>query len=490
MREQKKINVTLLLGWGVIIAILLLAYLLELFKGQRTLFYFIVFVIIGVVPYVVAHLFFKRDPEDRKIKYITAYGYIIFYLYVLLTGDTVLVFTYILPMTSLLMLCNDVKLLWGFSSLALLGNLISIVYHVLVLKMTTNDDIANYEIQIAATLLCMALTIIATRVSSQINQHKISNLKENEENQKRILNAIIGATDQMTTRTTQIKQNMDMIMDSAVSTKESMKEVAASSLQTAESIQEQMTRTSEIQEYLDSAVKLSGDIMELTNKAEVAVNDGIDNMSALDQGAVITRENSLTVSEKAVQLQERTEQAIDIISIIHGIANQTNLLALNASIEAARAGDAGRGFAVVAEEINQLSQQTKDATEKIRSIISELSEEAVAVSSAIDEMKNISEQQNEMILQAGEAFRHVKNTVTNVTECAKVQEKQMTDINEANAKIVESIQTISAISEEVTAGTQQTLDITEKNQDAVVKVNDAVHSLKMNMDELTHQTNK
>ena len=490
MREQKKINVTLLLGWGVILAILLLAYLLELLKGQRTIFYFIIFILIGIAPYVVAHFFYGRDQEDSRIKYITAYGYIIFYLYVLLTGDTVLVYTYILPMTSLLMLCNDVKLLWGFSICALLGNIISIAYHVLSLKMTTNDDIADYEIQIASILMCMALTIVATRVSAQINKHKIMNLKDKEESQENILKAIIGATDQMTVRTTQITQSMDVIMESAVGTKESMREVAASSLQTAESIQEQMTRTSEIQEYLDSAVKLSADIMELTNKAEQAVDNGIENMGALDQGAVITRENSVTVSEKAIQLQERTEQAIDIISIIHGIANQTNLLALNASIEAARAGDAGRGFAVVAEEINQLSSQTKDATEKIRSIISELREEAMEVSNAIEEMKSISEQQNDMILQAGEAFRNVKMSVGDVTECAKVQEKQMTDINEANAKIVESIQTISAISEEVTAGTQQTLDITEKNQDVVSEVNEAVHSLQMNMDELTRQTKK
>lgn len=49
---------------------------------------------------------------------------------------------------------------------------------------------------------------------------------------------------------------------------------------------------------------------------------------------------------------------------------------MNASIEAARAGEAGKGFAVVAEEIRQLSEQTKDATNRITDIIQDLNEDA------------------------------------------------------------------------------------------------------------------
>ncbi len=484
MNEKRKINKSLLIGWGVLIAVLILAYTLELAKGERTLLYFLIFIAIGVVPYVVAQIWYRADQESNKVMYIAAYGYAGFYLFVLLTGDTPMVFSYILPMLSLLMLCNNLKLLIGFACASVGGNIISVIYNVAVLKKMSSDDVANYEIQIAAILLCMILTIVGTKVSTDINNYKLEAIRDKEEKQAAILRTIQGATANINTRTYEITGNMGQITDSAVTTTFSMQEVAASSAQTADSIQEQLARTSDIQEYIESAVKLSADILELSQKTSEAVKNGMANMDELDEGANITKENSEIVSEKANKLQERTAQAIDIISIIHGIANQTNLLALNASIEAARAGDAGRGFAVVAEEINGLSNQTKDATENIRMLIGELKEEASSVAEAIERMNEISQKQNEMIKEAGANFNVIKETVETVADRASVQEKQMTDINEANAKIVESIHTISAISEEVTAGSQQTLDITEKNKVITEEVNGAVQALKAEMEEL------
>lgn len=485
MNEKLKVNKTLLVGWGTVVLVLLLAYTLEFVKGERTLGYFIVFILFGGIPYLIAQLMYRSDKESAAMKYVVAYGYVAFYLFVLLTGDTVMVFTYVLPILSLLMLCNEVKLLVGFATASVVGNIISIAYHVLVDKRTSADDIADYEIQIAATLLCMVLTIVATKVSSDINRYKLQKIKEREEKQQEMLEAIQSVTKNINIHTHEITGSMGQITESAVTTTSSMQEVASSSAQTADSIQEQLTRTSEIQEHIESAVALAASILELSQQTTDSVSAGITNMEKLDAGAVTTRENSMIVSEKAEKLQERTAQAIDIISIIHGIANQTNLLALNASIEAARAGDAGRGFAVVADEINGLANQTKEATENIRVLIDELRGEVSSVAEAIAEMTQISQHQNETIAEVGKSFNDIRETVETVSERAKVQESQMTEINDANARIVESIHTISAISEEVTAGSQQTLDVTEKNRDVTEEVNNAIQALKSEMEQLS-----
>jgi methyl-accepting chemotaxis protein len=72
---------------------------------------------------------------------------------------------------------------------------------------------------------------------------------------------------------------------------------------------------------------------------------------------------------KADQSTQRLDTAAKsmggIVDAISEITGQINLLALNATIESARAGEAGKGFAVVANEVKNLANQARRATEQI-----------------------------------------------------------------------------------------------------------------------------
>ena len=74
------------------------------------------------------------------------------------------------------------------------------------------------------------------------------------------------------------------------------------------------------------------------------------------------------------EIRSVTKEIEQVLTSINKVANTTNLLGLNASIEAARLGSDGRGFMVVAKEIQKLSETTKSTTMHINTLNSKISE--------------------------------------------------------------------------------------------------------------------
>lgn len=76
--------------------------------------------------------------------------------------------------------------------------------------------------------------------------------------------------------------------------------------------------------------------------------------------------------ENFSSLMGQMQEIHNVVQTITSISEQTNLLALNASIEAARAGDHGKGFAVVAAEVRNLSEDTNEATNRVKNLLTRI----------------------------------------------------------------------------------------------------------------------
>lgn len=107
-------------------------------------------------------------------------------------------------------------------------------------------------------------------------------------------------------------------------------------------------------------------------------------------------------------MQTEAKKIVDLVGIIETIAFQTNMLALNAAIEATRGGDAGRGFSVVANEVKSLSNSTSEAAQRVRTTVMGMNE---AVETITDSVRSILAANNDVSAKIQEMAEAVETQI-------------------------------------------------------------------------------
>jgi methyl-accepting chemotaxis protein len=241
-----------------------------------------------------------------------------------------------------------------------------------------------------------------------------------------------------------------------------MEQIAAGTQNQAQDVQAGTAQIEAMNQAMQSIDAQAQQAAELSNSAIKAAYQGQENASAAVQGMAEIRK---TVD----QLGEETSQIERILGFIQDIADQTNLLALNAAIEAARAGENGRGFAVVAEEVRQLAERSKAATNEIQAVLVNIQAQARDSIHSVEEGQTLVEQANTAL---GEIYRAVQSTTELVAAIAKASVDQASRTKEA----VELFESISNVTQQTAAGAQETAA-------AAQSLADMAHELQRLLDE-------
>lgn len=474
--EKSIMNRTAIQGHTVIDAVLFLAYAIEVFKGSRTPGYFIVFAVMCVVPVVAEHIMYKRNPEDVLIKHIIGISYSILYLFAIFTTNSLLTFTYAYPMFMVIILFMDVRYCALITVGAVTGNVIYVIYYMVTVGYAANE-IPDVEIRIAATFLTALFMTMTTKAVKQINAEKMKVIQEQTEEAGKQAENVLNASGKMIAGIEEVSGKVLRLGESTEQIHNSMGEVSSGSTETAESVQLQLQKTEQIHQHIIRVKDTAAAIEENMNATAQKVETGRLQMDALAEQVERSMEANHQVLDQMKALSEYTNQMNTIIETITSIANSTGMLALNASIEAARAGETGRGFAVVASQISGLASQTKSATVNITELIEHINRELISVESAVDVVTASNKSNAESTQTVTENFEGITRGTEDIGRQTAELVNIVEELEAANADIVESIQTISAITEEVSAHANETYNACEGNAALLESVTKLVDNL-------------
>ncbi len=128
--ELEFMNGRMLIGYGMTVAVLLAAYLVELLKGNRTPGYVAVFSALLLAPLLLSFLIYRKEKGSMALRIVAAIGYEMLYAFVLWTSVSVLSFVYIIPMLVIFSLYQDKKLAMGTGIITLIINVVFIILNI------------------------------------------------------------------------------------------------------------------------------------------------------------------------------------------------------------------------------------------------------------------------------------------------------------------------------------------------------------------------
>lgn len=252
---------------------------------------------------------------------------------------------------------------------------------------------------------------------------------------------------------------------------------------TNEKVQQVSAQVQEVNAYTNNMLNQSND-------AAKASENGMKQVERLRETATASSDVLTNVNEVMSELIIKVKNIEGVIDVITGIAEQTNLLALNASIEAARAGEQGKGFAVVANEVRKLAEGSASATMKIREMIQQILVESNNASDALKRTDAISQTQGQVTAETEQVFTVIQQSVQAIVTSIHEVFDGMQNITTLQSGTAESIESMSAITEQTAAATEEVSAASKeqvKTMDNVTHLSNELRSLGQELEQLLHR---
>ena len=382
-------------------------------------------------------------------RYDLVIGYGIFYTFVICTTASTIAFTYILPVTSLLVLYKNRKFMINcgiVNSLIIVG---AAVYRYM-LGFNSASDMKNYQLQLSCIILCYICYVMSIRHLNESDGAMTDSIKAD-------LHRVVTTVEQVKTSSNTILDGITVVRELASENKHGsdmvmlgMNELTDNNHMLQDRTTSSTQMTSDIRAQVENVVALISEMVSLVGKTESHSSVSAKDLQSLVSTATTMSELSTELENVLQNFQQEFGMVKQETGTIEKITNQTNLLALNASIEAARAGEAGKGFAVVADQIRTLSTETHASSGQIREALSRLDATSAKMTASIEETLKLIQVTLEKVTHTGENVNQIASDSAQLGRHIQVVDNAIKEVESSNTQLVSNMEQVSNIVETIT----------------------------------------
>lgn len=436
--------------WLVFSILLTANYGSDVANGLYNPKFYVIFLLLCWIPFASGQIFMKVKGADNDLyRYDLSIGYGIFYLFIICTTESPIAFTYILPVTSLLVLYKDKK----FMKYCGIANTLMIIFSCIIHYMqgyTSASDMKNYQLQIACIILCYIAYVRSIQHLNESDGAMTDSIKSD-------LNRVVTTVEKVKGASNTILDGITVVRELAFENKHGadvvmlgMNELTDNNSSLQDCTSSSMDMTTDINDQVQHVAAMIEEMVELTRESGVHAQSSSSDLDSLVETTQLMSRLSTEVDSILHDFKNEFEMVKQQTSTIDSISSQTNLLALNASIEAARAGEAGKGFAVVAEEIRTLSAETSESSGQIQDALIRLEDTSAKMTSSIEQTLELIQQTMEKVSQTGENVNKINDDSSQLGYHIQNIDSAMREVETSNSKLVKNMELVSEIVDHMT----------------------------------------
>lgn len=461
--QLKRANRAMNIGYLVFYVFILGMVTIACMRGIRTVGFTVAFWVLAVISQLSIVFTYIKKKDSEKLRYIALIGVLFISFFAGYVFKSYYIrFLSVVPFVGSIIYFDDKFQKVLTVSVSLLQIAITFL-KIPVMHLYEGEEVVDVLCATFVMVFLMVTIYAGERIIEKFMDDTMGNLNEEKAQQEVMMADVLQVATKVRQGTENAMNLINELNKSSNMVSSAIQDISSSTQSTAENIQTQTVMTHNIQDAIRNTLNSSVAMVQTAKQSEELNKKSVEIVANLKQQSITIADTNMNVAESMKVLQEHTKMVKSIADTIFSISSQTNLLALNASIESARAGEAGRGFAVVADEIRQLAEKTRNETENIAGILSELSDNAETAATAVGASAQAANEQEKLIEQVADSFAGLNDNVSVLTTDIAEIDNMLNILSEANNQIVDNIMQLSATTEEVTASSVQVADLSVKN---------------------------